>query len=91
MLPMNEPRLDLGARREERGAELGPALFGGWIGGSVLGALALWNGLGWLAALAAYSLGGSLLVLSFAVLPLLEFRLLQPVLHPAFVRVRRQL
>ena len=57
---------------------LGPALLGGWIGGSLLGALALWNGLGWLAALAAYSLGGSLLVLAFALLPLLEFRLPQP-------------
>ena len=37
---------------------MGPALIGGWIGGRLLGGLALWSGLGWLAALAAYSLGG---------------------------------
>ena len=91
MLPMNSPRLDPGARREDRGAGLGPALLGGWIGGGLLGALALWNGLGWLAALAAYSLGGSLLVLAFALLPLVEFRLPQPASRLAYVRVGRRL
>ena len=76
MLPMNgTPPRPLAPGARTAGARLGPALLGGWIGGSLLGALALWNGLGWLAALAAYSLGGSLLVLPSPLLPLLEFRL----------------
>ena len=85
------PALPLAPGARSSGRGLGPALLGGWIGGSLLGALALWNGLGWLAALAAYSLGGALLVLAFALLPLVEFRLPQPVLRPAYVRVRRRL
>ena len=90
MLPMNGTHLALSVRRVGTECGLGPALLSGWIGGSLLGALTLANGLGWLAALAAYSLGGGLLVLAFALLPLAEIRLHQPVLRPAYVRVRRR-
>jgi hypothetical protein len=64
-------------------------LLGGGIGG-LLGVLALWNGLGWVATLAVYSLGGSLLVLAFALLELVDIRPPQPALRPAYVRVRRR-
>ena len=47
------------ARREPAAPGIAPALMGGWIGGTILGAMALWFGLGWLAALAAYGLGGA--------------------------------
>ena len=62
---------------------MGPALFGGWIGGGLFAGLALWSGLGWLAALVAYSLGGALLLLVIAALPLIEARPRQPALRPA--------
>ena len=73
-------------RGAERVAGIGPALIGGWIGGTVLGALALWSGLGWLAALAAYGFGGSALLVLFAALPALEPRVHVPALRPALVR-----
>ncbi len=60
------------AQREKRTPEaagIGPALIGGWVGGTVLATLALFCGLGWLAAIAGYSIGGALLVFAFAVLP----------------------
>ena len=56
---------------------------------SVLGALALWSGLGWLAALAAYSFGGSVLLVLLAALPALEPRAHAPALRPALVRRSR--
>jgi len=89
MLPRNGT-FEGKARSEGRGYGPGPAVLAGWIGGTLLSALALWNGLGWLAALAAYSLGGGLLALVFALLPLIEIRLPQPALRPAYVRARRR-
>ena len=68
-------------------AGMGPVLMGAWIGGSTLGALALWSGFGWVAALAAYGLGGSLLLVGLAVLPHLEHSALD--LQPAPIRVAR--
>jgi hypothetical protein len=89
MLPMNGPRLAFRLRRDATG--LGPALLGGGAGGGILCALALWSGLGWLAALACYSLGGGLLMLVLALLSLVDARLHLPVLRPAYVRARRRL
>ena len=91
MLPVNEiPAAVPAWREEERERGMGAALFGGWVGGGLFAGLALWSGLGWLAALAAYSLGGALLVLVIAALPLIEARLRQPALRPAFARIRRR-
>ena len=88
MLPMNDAP-SLRVRREGTGCGLGSVLLGGAIGG-LLGVLALWNGLGWVTAVAVYSLGGSLFVLAFALLPLPDIRPPQPALRPAYVRVRRR-
>ena len=77
--------------RRERAiaAGIGPALIGAWFGGIVLGALVLWSGLGWLAAMAAYSLGGSALLVLFAMLPALALRIHGPALPLAPVHARR--
>ncbi len=77
------------ARREPAAPGIAPALMGGWIGGTILGAMALWFGLGWLAALATYGLGGATLLVVLAVLPELDLRPNIPVMRPVFVRVRR--
>ena len=69
-------------------AGMAPALAGAWIGGTALGTLSLLGGLGWFAAVAAYGIGGALLLLGLAVLPHLEHRA-SLVLRPAPVRVGR--
>jgi len=90
MLPMNGPDLTPPVPQQSSGHGTGPALFGGWIGGLVLGAMVLATGSGWLAALAAYAFGGALLMLVLALMPLLEVRPPQPALRPAYVRIRRR-
>ena len=91
MLPVNEiPAAAPAWRGEQEERGMGAALFGGWAGGGLFAGLALGSGLGWLAALLAYSLGGALLVLVIAALPLIEARLRQPALRPAFARIRRR-
>lgn len=93
MLPVNGMVDVPPARDEGRGQGIGPALFGGWAGGVALGLLALAGGLGWGAAFAAYCLGGTLVLMALALLPLAEVRLspvgMRPLPRPAYARVRR--
>jgi hypothetical protein len=87
---MNGPFPAPRAEREDARRRLGPALFGGAFGGALLAAVALGTELGWLAALAAYCVGGSLLMVALSLLPLLEVTPVQPALRPAYARVRRR-
>jgi hypothetical protein len=89
MLPMNGPSLEYHVPQAENGFGSGPAVLGGAAGGALVGALVLAGGHGWLAALAAYSLGGSLLAMAMALLPLMEVRTPLPALRPVYVPVRR--
>lgn len=85
MLPMNNVTATRSPSPDRAG--IGPVLMGAWIGGSALGALTLWSGFGWMAALAAYAFGGALLLVGLAVLPHLEHS--TTVLRPVPVRVGR--
>jgi hypothetical protein len=88
MLPMNRIDPEPVAVPERTGPGMGVALLGGWLGGLALAGLVLSGGFGWLAALVAYVLGGAVLVLAIALIPLLD--LPQPALRPVYVRVRRR-
>lgn len=89
MLPMNaidpEPAP---APKDSGGSGMGAVILGGWLGGLLFAGLLLANGFGWLATLAGYVLGGALLVLAFALVPLVGTP--QPVLRPVHARVRRR-
>jgi predicted lipid-binding transport protein (Tim44 family) len=75
------------ARSEQACSGIGPALMGGLVGGTVLGALTLSLGFGWLTALAVYSLGGSAVVVLLAVLREPEYRPNVPIVLPLPVPV----
>ena len=87
MLPMNaidpEPAP---APKDSGGSGMGAVILGGWLGGLLFAGLLLANGFGWLAELAVR--GGALLVLSFALVPLVGTP--QPELRPVHARVRRR-
>lgn len=83
MLPDNTLFSAREISRERAGT--GPAVAAAWIGAVALGALTLASGLGWIAAVAAYGVGGALLLVGLSVLPHLEHHV--PVLRP--VRVAR--
>lgn len=76
------------AGASEGGGGLGPALLGGWVGGTLLAAAAFHAGLGWLAVLAAYGFGGAILIAAFAVLPHIEVSLHVPAMRLVPVRQR---
>lgn len=82
------PSASRAAGASDEGSGLGPALVGGWIGGTLLAAAAFHAGLGWLAVLAAYGFGGAILIAAFAVVPHIEFNLNVPALRLAPVRQR---
>ena len=88
MLPVNSIDPEPVASPGSTGPGMGVPLFGGWLGGLALAGLLLSNGFGWVAALVAYVLGGALLVLAFALIPVLD--LPQPAFRPVYARVRRR-
>jgi hypothetical protein len=90
MLPMNGFDPVSPVPPQSGGHGIAPALLCGGVGGLIVGGTVLWNGFGWLAALAAYALGGSLLMLGFAFVPFVEVHAPQPALRPAYARVRRR-
>ena len=77
-----------GPRPQDRPGLL-PLLLGGWFGGVALAGLALAADLGWLAALLAYSLGGSTVLVAFALRAAAGDRPARQQLRPAFARPGR--